>query len=418
MATGDDDGVVRVWDRAGRGAPLALHGSQGAVFGLRFGPGGALYSVSNNGAVRQWDVRRGEILTGSLRVLKGVAYTRAGGSGGPGLAASVSEDRTIRLYDLGHCTGTPEDGRCAPVAERTLAEMPMSVAFDAAGDRLAVGDGDGQARVLAVRRAGTLGLWPRGAVPHADPSYPPLTRPVVSVAFSPGGDSIATVGSDYVVRVRRAGTSVQLTLPGTQQPFAADFTPGGELAVAGAGGVFLWRVGGCKSDGACDPSTSLPTPGVVNQSIAISGDGRIAAGGSDGIIRIWDGIPAAGGTSPSPDRALVGHTGAVSGLAFDPGGGLLASAGVDGTTRVWEAATGGVRGVLHQHGDSVTSVVFTRDGRILSGSDDRTARASMVARAAATSTRPSSSAGASCRRPSGSDGRRRDDRNGRRGWRT
>ena len=116
--------------------------------------------MSNDGAVRQWDVRRGEILTGSQRVLKGVAYAPAGGPGGPELAATVSEDRTVRLYDLGRCTGTPEDGRCLPVAERTLAETPMSVAFDAAGDRLVVGDSDGEARVLAVRRAARVGLWP------------------------------------------------------------------------------------------------------------------------------------------------------------------------------------------------------------------------------------------------------------------
>jgi WD40 repeat protein len=373
VATGDDDGVVRVWDRAGRGAPLVLHGNQGAVFGLRFGPGGALFSVSNDGAVRQWDVRRGEILTGSQRVLKGVAYAPAGGPGGPELAATVSEDRTVRLYDLGRCTGTPEDGRCLPVAERTLAETPMSVAFDAAGDRLVVGDSGGRARVLAVRRAARVGLWPDEVVPHADHFYPPSTRPVVSVAFNPAGDSIATVGSDYLVRVRHAETSVQLTLPGTQQPFAVGFTPAGELAVAGAGGVFLWRVGGCPSDGTCDPTISLPTPGVVNQSIAVSGDGRIAAGGSDGIIRVWDRVPPARPSSP-PDRALAGHTGAVSGLGFSPDGELLASAGVDGTTRVWEAATGEVRGVLHEHGDSVNSVMFTKDGRILSGSDDRTAR--------------------------------------------
>ena len=30
--------------------------------------------------------------------------------------------------------------------------------------------------------------------------------------------------------------------------------------------------------------------------------------------------------------------------------------------------------MLHEHGDSVSSVMFTKDGRILSASDDRTAR--------------------------------------------
>ena len=104
--------------------------------------------------------------------------------------------------------------------------------------------------------------------------------------------------------------------------------------MAGAGGVSLWRVGGCPGDGARDPSISLSTPGVVNQSIAASDDGRVAAGGSDGIIRVWHRVPPARPSSP-PDRALEGHTGAVTGLGFSPDGELLASASDDRTARIY-----------------------------------------------------------------------------------
>lgn len=69
--------------------------------------------------------------------------------------------------------------------------------------------------------------------------------------------------------------------------------------------------------------------GAVND-IAFTTDGsRLATGGGDGTIRIWD--PESGDNLLSLD----GHIGAISSVAFNPAGTQLATAGVDGTVRIW-----------------------------------------------------------------------------------
>jgi WD40 repeat protein len=73
-------------------------------------------------------------------------------------------------------------------------------------------------------------------------------------------------------------------------------------------------------------------------------------------------------------RTLYGHRGEVTALAFSPDGSLLASASGDRTVRVWETATGREVYVLAGHTDRVSSVAFSRDGRLASGSWDGTAR--------------------------------------------
>jgi WD40 repeat protein len=66
----------------------------------------------------------------------------------------------------------------------------------------------------------------------------------------------------------------------------------------------------------------------------VSADGaRVAAGTSDGAIRVWR---RGDGNAPA---ALRGHRGRVTGLAFAARSGQLVSAGAAGTVRVWPDET-------------------------------------------------------------------------------
>jgi WD40 repeat protein len=71
------------------------------------------------------------------------------------------------------------------------------------------------------------------------------------------------------------------------------------------------------------------------QGVALSGDGRIAAGGGwDTMIRLW-GVPS--GQLPA---TLQGHTRAVWGVALSKDGRLPASGNYDGTAKLWETNSG------------------------------------------------------------------------------
>ena len=62
---------------------------------------------------------------------------------------------------------------------------------------------------------------------------------------------------------------------------------------------------------------------------------------------------------------LMGHTAAVSSVAFSPDGTLLASSSYDSTIKVWDIRTGQIQKTLTGHKRSVYSVAFSPDGRTL-----------------------------------------------------
>jgi hypothetical protein len=70
---------------------------------------------------------------------------------------------------------------------------------------------------------------------------------------------------------------------------------------------------------------------------------RLASGGGDGAVRVWD----AG--SGEQVHTLSGHTGQVRAVAWRPDGTQLASGGDDGTVRVWDAGTGAPAGWRAEH---------------------------------------------------------------------
>jgi WD40 repeat protein len=52
-------------------------------------------------------------------------------------------------------------------------------------------------------------------------------------------------------------------------------------------------------------------------------------------------------------------------VAFSPDGKTLASGSGDNTVKLWDAATGKIKETLRGHTDSVASLAFSSDGKVL-----------------------------------------------------
>jgi WD40 repeat protein/tRNA A-37 threonylcarbamoyl transferase component Bud32 len=102
--------------------------------------------------------------------------------------------------------------------------------------------------------------------------------------------------------------------------------------------------------------------------VVFSPDGkRIAAGGADGSIKMWD---AASGAELV---TLSGHGGPVSSLAFSPDGKGLVSGSSDKTAKLWDAKSGAESMTLRGHDKEVLDVAFSPDGkRVASSAYDET----------------------------------------------
>lgn len=117
------------------------------------------------------------------------------------------------------------------------------------------------------------------------------------------------------------------------------------------------------------PLPDLPPPALIRSlalprgallACALSPDGtRVAGGGDDGRIRVWD------AHTGRELALLVRHTGWVRRLVFLPDGQRLASAGLDRRLRLWDAGSGAELACLTGHTDGLTDCAVSADGRLL-----------------------------------------------------
>jgi WD40 repeat protein/predicted Ser/Thr protein kinase len=258
-----------------------------------------------------------------------------------------------------------EAGQVHCHAEVPLAKEPGSIVVSPDGTRLAWPRHDGEVIVYSAttgKQTAVLGGHRGGAW---------------ALTFSPDGTRLASGGEDKMVRLWDAATGALLaTCEGhTSKVLGVAFSPDGKRLVTTSSDATVRQWDAAKGKQAGVPYDRHS--GEV-MCAAYSPDGQwVASAGTDRTVRVWR-------AKDRQDAAVLhGHTGAVSQVAFAPGGRRLASlSGVasffvagDGTVRVWDVDPGATLPVLRGHTKYVYPVAFSPDGRwIASGDWDGTAR--------------------------------------------
>ncbi|MEP7121790.1 MAG: WD40 repeat domain-containing protein [Byssovorax sp.] len=181
---------------------------------------------------------------------------------------------------------------------------------------------------------------------------------ISSIAFSPDSKSVASASADGTIELWEVASG-QLVRSLHGQTGVIAFSPdGGTLASGTAGGTLeLFDL----TSGSEPMRVGIDDTGPAHSvgAIAFSPDGSLVAWGcADGTIRSWS------LRARAPRPSLLGHTGKIRALAFSPGGRVLASGSSDHTVRTWNIPSG-TPGVVDLHGDVVTMLAFTPNGKTI-----------------------------------------------------
>jgi WD40 repeat protein len=252
LATGDDRGVIRIWnlDGAMRGSPITAHG--GAVDLLAWSPDSkALASAGADRVVCAWTVDGKKTAARKLPDLTtALAYSPDGQT-----LATVTRFAPVRFWQgaalmpvkvpermRGHTTslayspdgtmmaGTSNviqiwnvDGSSSsPQVEGAWGEL-QSVAFSPKGDVVAAGTLDGKVR-----------LWNLDGTPNGEPR-PAHRGAVYAVAFAPDG-RLASGGDDGAVAVWPVGSGAPVRIDAGRSISKLGFMSDGRLWVRGSAG--------------------------------------------------------------------------------------------------------------------------------------------------------------------------------------
>jgi WD40 repeat protein/serine/threonine protein kinase len=388
LASGSSDKSVRLWDPKTGAAGRVLTVKKGSVIGLSFGPRGQrLASGGNDRIVRIWDVATGRVLQ-ALHGHSGPVVRVAYGPKGRRVASS-SYDHTVRVWELA-------SGQQQALFRHEATIRPL--AFSPDGARLVTGSDDK-----------TVKLWDLETSSGSSAGSGHATG-VYSVDFSPDGRTLASASVDRTVRLWdvQSGEERRVLQGHEGAVFRAVFSPdGGRLASADSVGVILlWDLPSGKQLG------RLVHKSRTLQGLDFSTDGRRLVSASGGHqLSMWDlasrsllwrhKTDAGGGyysatfgpggewlvtASSSGEVQLVDaatgrqrwrakhHASAVRGVAVHPNGELLASVGTDREVRLLRLRGERTSEVLGRHLGRVYDVAFLPDGRLVTGSADKTLR--------------------------------------------
>jgi WD40 repeat protein len=346
LATAGADGLVKFW--AMPPAPArTIPNPDGVLSALASSDSKKLYTGSADKIVRVWDAAKPAIerqFTGHTAPVTALAVSANGQ-----LLVSGGADATIRVWN--QATGKESDVLIAHGAPIT------SLALNAAGNQLVSSGEDGLVK-----------LWQLPAVSPKSFIHPDQ---VATMALTADGAKLLTGAGDKVVRLWNLGSGAK------EREYAGGPTlPISALALSGNGAVIaagsldktltLWNVADAKV------LQKIPLPAAV-QSVSFAPDSlHVAVGLADGAIKLFKIADA------KEAKALAGHKGAVTGLAFDVKGDVLYSASADKTVQSWAMPDGTAKQKL-DHDAPITGLALSKDGLHIAAAGDKSVKVWNVA---------------------------------------
>jgi WD40 repeat protein len=338
LATGYDDGHVRLWD-AGSGRQLReLKGHDRTVTCLAFSPDGQrLASAAEDRVICLWDTSTGRQL-GNLKQhtdhIEGLAWHQSGK-----LLISIAWDRTARVWD----TTTFEP----IILLNTHADQVTALALSDDGELLACADSDH-----------AIHLWNPVAGKELHVLREHLEE-VRSLAFSRKGKILASGGVDRVIHLwdpREGKLLSGAGRPVLERSNLAVIANGNRLATSSGGaGLQVWEIVNGKP--------SLKPNQTPAESLVGSPDGRwLATSGGDHRVHVWN------AQSLTLHKVFEGQAGKAGALTFSPDSKRLASVSTsDGMVWIWDVASGEPVLVIPLAADACTveAIAFNPQGNLL-----------------------------------------------------